>query len=277
MKNFLLLTACVLCLAAAVTAQKPKVDIAKKIADATPAELPQSPKDERLLSDAQIANLKGRVRSVAEYDVDGAKKTISKEEFYGEDGSLIRSVDYDRGYPRSVGVYGYIDGMRVSRFGDVAYSEGEKPASGGIDIFVKMDDNLKDPGAQKDTRYNMRYLYRFDPAGRLIEEQHLANTGEIWTRTTYTYTAPDRRLMQDFGNNGKDVWSRTMQIFDAQGNVLEEWLYDEHQKVAEIRAFTYTFDAAGNWTVRKSFGKIKVRGKQVLKPGWTSYRTITYF
>ena len=43
-----------------------------------------------------------------------------------EDGNLVRSVAYnDQGYPRGVGVYGYIDGMRVNRWGPVVYFDGE--------------------------------------------------------------------------------------------------------------------------------------------------------
>jgi hypothetical protein len=282
MKNYLLLLTVVFALATATIAQpsRSKVNIARKIADATPAALPQSLKDDRPSSDAENENLKGKIKSVAEYyaNNEAAKPSrgLSREEFFGEDGNLTRSISYDNGYPSSVAVYRYLDGMRVSRFGDVIYAEGEKPSSIGPDIVARMDDNLKNPRATKDTRYNMRYSYKYDSGARLIEERNIANTGEVWTRLTYEYQPGNRRLKRHFGN-GEDEWGRTMEIFDDNGNVVEEWSYDEKHKVSGIYRYTYEFDAHGNWIVQKYFEKKTVKGKTILKALSTSYRTITYY
>ena len=69
MKILLILTSIAVVFVSTVTAQKPKVDIAKKIAAATPAALPQAPKGSRPRSDAQYANLRGKVKSIAEYTI----------------------------------------------------------------------------------------------------------------------------------------------------------------------------------------------------------------
>jgi hypothetical protein len=279
MKNIIFLTACVLCLAAGLNAQKPKVDIAKKIADATPAALPQSPKDDRVGTDAQEANLKGKVKSIAESIIDyenGKKeKTLLKEEFYGEDGNLIRAVDYhDNGYPRGVSVYGYIDGTRVNRWGPVVYFDGEGVYTSGTEMVTMQIGRRSEA---KDTRYDIKFTSKYDSQGRLIERTHISRSGEILTHTTYEYLPGNKRLEHDFAGDAKEEIARLMDVFDANGHIVETWYYDEDKKVNAIRTNTYEFDATGNWTVQKTFEKKTDKGKEVLKLLSISYRTITYY
>ena len=279
MKYLIFLTAFVLCLAAGVSAQKPKVDIAKKIADATPAALPQSPKDGRAGTDAREANLKGKVKSFAEYIIDHengkTEKTLLKEEFYGEDGNLIRAVDYhDSGYPRGVAVYGYIDGMRVNRWGPVVYFDGEGVYTSGTEMVTMQ---IGPRSEAKDTRYDIKLTSKYDAEGRLIERTHISRSGEVLTRTTYEYLPGNKRLEHNFAGDSKSEIARLMEVFDTNGHVVETWYYDEDQKINQIRTSTYELDPTGNWTVQKMFEKTTVKGKEVLKPLSTSYRTINYY
>jgi hypothetical protein len=279
MKIFIFHIACVLCLATAVIAQKPKVDIAKRIADSTPAALPQSPKDDRIGTDAQEANLKGNVKSISEYIIDfengKTEKTLLKEEFYGEDGNLVRAVDYhDSGYPRGVAVYGYIDGKRVNRWGPVVYYDGEGVATSGTELTTLI--NNPPTANRKDKRYDLRFASKYDSSGRLIERTHYSNAGEILTRTTYEYLPGNKRLEHSFAD-GKQEIARLMDVFDANGHTIETWYYDEDNKVNSIRTSTYEFDATGNWTEQKMFEKSTVNGKELLKPLSISYRKIIYY
>ncbi len=259
---------------------KPKVDFSKKIADAAPEALPQSPTDGRLQTDAQMENLSGKVKSVIEHSADNrhAKplRELSKQDYYNESGNMVTSVSYDEGYPSFVTVFGYVDGMRVSRTGDIAYAEGEKPSSGRMQIIVRMEDNLRNPNAPRDSRYAIRHKYTYDAEGRLIEKQTLANSGEVGSRKTYRFEGKDRREERDFGFDG-DEWSRTLEIHDAKGHVVERRMYDDTGKVSDVEVNTYTFDSQGNWIVQKTVEKKTVRGKTVFKPLWTTYRTITYY
>jgi hypothetical protein len=281
MKNLLLLAACVLTLAAAATAQpkRSKIDIGKKIADATPAALPQIPKDRRPRSDAQDSNLKGKVKSIATYIIDyengKTARALSSEEFYGEDGNLVRAVDYhDDGYPRGVSAYGYIDGARVSRWRPVVYFDGEGYASTGTELVTLY--NNPPSASPKDKRYDVRFLYKYDRDGRLSEETHFSNAGEVLTRTVHEYEKPDRRLIREFAD-GKQELARLTEILDPAGNVIEIWYHDEDKKPSEIRANTYEFDPQGNWIVKKTFEKQPVEGKPAPKPLSISYRTISYY
>ena len=105
MKKIVFLSLCLLALTAYARAQKPAVDAARQIADATPAALPQSPRASGARSDLHKDNLKGKVKSVAVYNIDHGRpqpdKYIVSEEFYNEDGDRVRGVYYnDNSEPR---------------------------------------------------------------------------------------------------------------------------------------------------------------------------------
>lgn len=185
MKPFLLAVVClsIVVLPEIASAQKVrKVDFAKKIAEATPPELPQSPIADRAGTDARDTGLKGRVKSVIETTQEAGKRTRDgyKDAYYNESGNLIKTVDYSDGYPDSVTVYGFIDKMRVTRSRDVTYAEGEKPEPKGI--FMRMSDNAKDPSAPRDTRYDRRKVYEYDSQGRLIAESSYQNNESFGTK-----------------------------------------------------------------------------------------------
>ncbi len=93
-----------------------KVDFDRKIADAMPAELPQSPTEKRASTDARDAGVKGKVKSVTHY-VDHTRepgRAVHEQTYYDRYGNLLRTIIYDEGYPDSVVVWGFVDGMRVT-------------------------------------------------------------------------------------------------------------------------------------------------------------------
>jgi hypothetical protein len=110
-----------------------------------------------------------------------------------------------------------------------------------------------------------------------MNAQFKSGSGEILTRTTYEYLPGNKRLEHNFSGNAKEEIARLMEVFDAKGNVIETWYYNDDKKVSQIRTSTYQFDARGNWIVQKMFEKTNVNGKEVLKPISTSYRTIDYY
>jgi hypothetical protein len=279
MKRFVFVIAFVLIAVFLLTvgfAQKlKKVDFAKKIAEAAPAELPQSPGDDRAGNDARDAGLKGKVKSVIEtnQEVGTRIRDPYKDDYYNDSGNLIKTIEYTDGYPESVTVYGFIDKMRVTRSREVTYAEGEKPEPKGI--FMRMSDNAKDPSAPRDSRYDRRKVYKYDSQGRLIEESSYQNNGEFWHKTTYGYDGnrrTERGFLQDDGEITKSIF-----LLDANGNDIEQHMYGENDKVVEKRFMTYEFDKAGNWIVQRTFEEVIVRKKKVRKLLWTSYRTITYY
>lgn len=271
MKKLSLLLVCIVGLATAnVIAQKaPKVDFAKKIADATPESLPQSPVESgRPSTDAKDDGLKGNVKSVLSYFLDGPKKkTPDSEAYYDEAGNETKHVSYDEGYPVVVIVYGYVDGMRVLRSGDITYAEGERPES--TTIIVNM---APAGGSKADPRYKTRIARKYDDQNRLIEVVRMNNGGQIWQREAFSYKDNQRtevtvdRLGQEF--------SYTVDTLDSHGNPIESVSgREDPYKIVN----KYSYDAQGNWTSKAVYEEVTVRGRKTLKHRWTTVRTITYY
>jgi hypothetical protein len=271
------------CTAAISQPAKYDADSARRIAKATPTSLPQSPAESRLTTDAQNSQLKGKVKVVTYRHTDEAergypKKMLVLEEFYGEDGNLLRVVQWDDLRPYAVSVYGYLDGMRVSRTGMVEYAEGErKKVEGCIPLVETLP--AKDAAEQKgDERYHLRETYKYDASGRIAESATLNNLGQLVTRTTYTYEEPNRRVLL-FWAGGVEPLAKTVEILDpATGVVIEERLYDEDKKqVNAVRWYSYTFDDRGSWIVKKTTESRLFADDTRKKPVETTHRTITYY
>ena len=277
MKKIVLLSLCFAALAVSASAQNPAVDVTRQIADATPAALPQSPTLREKRPDLFHENLKGKVKSVATFNIDHDRKQTEKfivsEEFYNEAGDRVRGVYYnDYAQPRSVAVYGYVDNVRVARWGDVKDENGQQPSDRSVQVAV----SDKQPKREARRGFDTQYVYKYDPTGRIAEEVHLSNTGELLTRTIYQYESPTRRLIREFAG-GKEEIARQTEILDADGNVIELWLYDEYKKVQDVQVMEHEFDPQGNWIVEKVFVKQTLNGKTNLKPLATNFRTITYY
>jgi YD repeat-containing protein len=256
-----------------------KVDIQKKIADATPAALPQSPSDGRTSNDLQTENLRGRVKSVSYSYADSGSRDFPKarlmhEDFYDEAGNRVRGVDWDGAWPTNVTVFGYIDGMRVSRARTVEYAAAERPPSEGCVPLVHTIAEAAPPAA--DERYGIRWLYKYDDRGRLIEETHFNNRGDILTRTAYNYETDSRRVMLHYAS-GPEPLAKIVEIIDPRhGHVVEEHLHDEDGQVNLIRYFSYKFDKYGNWTEQRTTERSPSDTGRA-KHSATAYRKITYF
>jgi len=94
-------------------------EIQRRIDEATPSPLPQTPAARKLKSDAEDEGLKGRVKSVftEEADLSGtwtvSKRKPASMDYYNEQGNRTKSIAYDyRGNPFDITVYGYLDGDR---------------------------------------------------------------------------------------------------------------------------------------------------------------------
>ena len=255
--------------------RKPQIDFQQKIAEATPTSLPAIPSGARKSSDTKDQNLKGNVKSVREYSIESGKHCIEKEESFDPNGNETRIINYTDCYPDSVSVFGSLDGMLVSRGRDVEYKDGEKPPSKDFILTVRAEDNALNPNAPRDRRYDMRRTYEYDEKVRLIEQDVYQNNGEVWSRHLYRYDG-NKRVISDHDNKDQEI-SKTAEYLGEDGDKTREEQYGPGDKVDTVIAYNYVRDQHGNWTVQKAFEVKKTRGKDVLKPMWTSYRTITYY
>ena len=112
--------------------------------------------------------------------------------------------------------------------------------------------------------YDIRWVYKYDARRRLREEVHLSNTGDLLTRTTYTYETETRRVARHFAG-GTEPLARVVETIDAaNGNVVEEWLYDEEEKLNTI-----------NWIEQQVSERLP--SEERAQAVSTVYRSITYY
>jgi hypothetical protein len=250
--------------------------IAVKIEEAMPKSLPQSPVAEKLKSDAQDSNLKGKVKSVIEdtQELPSIKRARFSEQYYNETGNLVKEISYEEGYPSDVTVWGYIDGNRVNNLEFIDFDDDQRPPMENV-IIRGTPVGEEKPNLPKDERYDSKHKYRYDEQSRLVEKWIYANNESLRSRTIYNYNETKRTEI-NYGVDGSE-WSQTVEFLDEDGNVIERHLLDENGKANDKTIYSYEFDSQGNWVVEKISKKVTVKGKTSLKPWSSSYRTITYY
>lgn len=251
-------------------------DLARRIAEATPKDLPQSPVPARPSSDAKDDRLKGNVRSLIREteDIGAASQKGRKKSFeilFDERGNTLKHTSYDyRDNPGDIKVYGYIDGARVSKTGYVRHEYNPPPAIAPP----------APPGAKpviRDDRYSTKYVYTYDKKRRLTEEAVYSNSGELFYRTTYVYGGD--RLEENYLREDGTLGSKTVEISDKKGNVIEQTYSSTTYSNRERKTFYKyeSFDSHGNWTKRTVTGKYPKSDGTEGDLNYIEYRTITYY
>lgn len=250
-----------------------KSDIQKRLEQATPAALPQTPVAARETSDAVDRNLRGRVKTVREETSNVIGTTPQDRRLrsvtdYSESGNFVKDIEYDSDErPWTVNVYGYIDGFRVMRSGYISYENDPPPGAAAPRSAAPKP---------RDTRYGLKYLYTYKN-GKLAEIQLIQNDGSPSTKTVYKYNGSEVE-MTVFGENGK-LNQKYVYKLDDKGNHIEEFDADVLSFYGDRKTtISYDeFDDHGNWTkATKTLVTIK-DGKEIRKSTWITYRTITYY
>lgn len=247
------------------------------IAENTPAPMPQTPMVKRPQTDLQENGLKGRVRSVIADNQESSKKARQREseDYYDESGNLVKAIYFHNGYPSTVGQWGWLDGQRVVNDNLIEYGSYEGPNENEITQIIGAPDVAISNPKPRDNRFSNRYEYKYDTQNRLSEKTIYQNDGSIWMREIYTYknNIHEHSVLDEKGK----LNSRRVELLDANGNVIEERAYDFNNKLEDATLYKYEFDSYGNWIVQKSFTKKSVKGKIQLKPGYITFRQISYF
>ena len=250
--------------------------MARKVEEATPSPLPQSPAAPKLKSDAGDEGLKGKVRTVfeeVEYlsgtgTMPGRKPSSMKH--YDERGNLTKRVSYDyKGNPMDVVVYGYVDGARASQYGSVRHEYNPPPV-------MSPPPPAGQPRPKYDPRYNFTYEYKYDDKGRLAEEVRYRSDGTLWMREKYSYSGSQKETTA-YDREGK-LTRRNVATLDASGNIVERAVFDiKADKVSEAYSFAYEFDSQGNWAKLTMSKQATKDGESRYEPYSVTYRTITYY
>jgi YD repeat-containing protein len=253
----------------------------RRIAEATPSPLPQEPAARKLKSDAEDEGLKGRVKTVftEEQDLSGKwtvqKRKPSSTDYYNEQGSLTKNESYDyMGNLFEITVYGYIDGERVSNYKDIEHEYNPPPIAVASAPGSKAESKF-------DPRYATKYGYKYDDAGRLVEEMLYGSNGKLWTKYVYNYKGNQKETLaydeEGTINPKHSLNQKHVATLDARGNEVEESYYDVSKNtVDEKYSYTYEFDARGNWIKRTTSKWVKKDGKEYFEPYSVTYRTINY-
>jgi hypothetical protein len=251
--------------------------ISKRIADATPKPLPQTPAVKKLTSDAHDANLKGKVKKViteTQY-IEGAQKNTAKfrsEEIeYNQQANQLKKFFFSNGVPISVSVFGYIDGKRVSTSGRV-------DSVRVLTIRAAMQDEEQ---KRRDPRYDLKYVYVYNESGELSEESLFDNADELIWRTVFIRSG-NQFEESLYGGRGsvKGLYRKSISKLDKNGNEIEKSTEHPNSSSGSIELTTTTydeFDAKGNWT-KKTTTVFQVTGdSKTLIKAYAEYRTITYY
>ena len=258
---------------------KLSAEILKRIEDNTPKALPQTPVAPKLKSDAKDAGLKGKVKSVVEereqlvgYGTDQGRRLSSITDF-NEKGNFLKGVFFDvKGRPSSVMVYGYIDGMRVSKSKYITYDDD------GPTIQIAKPNSKEEVKTEPDIRYSYRYEYKYID-GKLSEMQLFYNNGKKGIRSVYSYNENQMERLV-YTEDGK-LNQKYLTIFDKKGYEIE-WTYFDIQQPKVYGDSKYSikydsFDKKGNWTKRTFLRLVVENEKEIYKPEFIKYRTITYY
>jgi YD repeat-containing protein len=260
-----------------------KAEIAKRLEAISPKPLPQTPATKRAKTDVQEELLKGHVKSVVKTEeyldgtgsVGGIKN--SGDEYFDESGNLVKQVVYDyRGNPDSITVYGFIDGKRVSKSGEMMDYEYNPPpamASPPTASTVKPQS-----GKQVDSRYSQNFEYNYDGSGRLVEKRIYNNRAELSRKETYTYDG--KNVTEVTTDKEGKVTFRILRVYDDNDNLVEQTYFSTSKAYPDDEKYTYKyleFDVNGNWVKREERVKTAQYGGGTKELHSYEYRTITYY
>lgn len=251
--------------------------IRKKIEENTPSPLPQTPVAAKSKSDLEDENLKGKVKSVVEErqnfkdgKADGARYT-SVEKIYNEQGNLTKQISYNNTkFPSSIKVFGYIDGNRVSVTNYIAAESSPPPPA----------PMAMPSGTPKkfDSRYQVKYIYKYDEANNLSELLFYSNSGEMTSRTVYARTGS--KIEETVYRTDSTIERKNFRVVNDKGETIEESypvkrLQEEYQY--RHRHTFDEYDNKGNWTKRTTiFSKI-TNGTETVESSYITFRKIIYY
>lgn len=260
-------------------AQKTKpTDYSQKLKQATPKALPQMPAAAMQTSDAQNDNLRGKVKTITveEESVDESGKLSERKMSaltdFDNQGRYLREVYFDSlGRPRSIYVYGFLDGARASLANFISY--------GDAYFEIGRTGDEKDKVKPKpDPRYTYKYGFKY-AGGKLADMQMYLNTGEKGMSYVYNYQGNQREYLAYDGND--DLNQKIIYILDGKGNEIEQRSYNirvEPEIISVVYRYKYeTFDKQGNWTKRRMSKVNTENGKETEELTAVEYRTLTYY
>jgi len=159
------------------------------------------------------------------------------------------------------------------------FDKDEKPTIKKIWTYNNSGQLVQMQEYTKDNKADWRYIYTYNTNGNRVMQESYKPDSTLYSKTTYTFddkgnetgyllqtkgyaNSGEKYAWDDKGNktelqmlNGKnEVSFRTVSIYDANGNVIEEQRYKGLEtKLSYKTTFTYEYDAKGNWIKRTQY------------------------
>lgn len=237
------------------------------------------------MTDREFEGLKGEVKSVrTEYanveKSQGAppnrERKLDGENFYDKKGNLTQTL-----YPgtnRKL-IYTLIDGFKTYKQSDI---EKKPKPSDGVMLIMKGDgEPIEEPEKlfPPDERYDTKYVYEYDPKGRIAVERVFGNNGKLWSKRSFVYDDKGRVIEENLNDTG-EITKFTFK-YDDKGNLIErldERTIKGREKNKDFKMVysDYKLDSKGNWIERRQTWHLYTQGQPAIVET-VFYRTIVYF
>ena len=114
----------------------------------------------------------------------------------------------------------------------------------------------------------------------MVEWKWVKNNGAVWMTCLYTYK--NNRVEELIYDERGEINQQYISTLDAQGNEIEKvdvavLSYRKAQGDQKYIIKYNSFDERGNWTKSTRLQVVIENGKEVYKPLYIYYRTITYY
>ena len=120
-------------------------------------------------------------------------------------------------------------------------------------------------------------VYTYDAKGNMIEEAKFNADSSLDYKTVYTYDAKGNMIEEALYKADGSLFSKDVFTYDTKGNKIETTEYKADGSLPSKYAYTYTYDAKGNWIKKTESKWVTKFGKSYFEPSEVVYRTITYY
>jgi hypothetical protein len=242
------------------------------------------------MTDRDLMKLKGPVKTLQE-DFEGPRGSNANasemvRQIFGitffDEGGMITEIQYPSSKRKLV--FALVDGFKTFRT-----IEPEVPVASGGRVTFYENEPIEKPErlTEPDARFDHKYVYEYDKAGRIVTERQYLNNGKMFSLRKFEYDR-EGRLSAEVENTTVAI-NRYRYKFDDNG-VHVETNRDRDIKRAGVDSkqrkiySDYKFDSHGNWVERKVNTFYSDKGNPTFKvppSKWEietyEYRTLSYF
>ena len=97
------------------------------------------------------------------------------------------------------------------------------------------------------------------------------------SRTRVVFSYDGTQVEEQFYSGEGELYRKQVTTLDEKGNEVEQTVNEPRGNRTTRYAYSYEFDAKGNWMKRTTSKWVTKEGKSFFEPSYVTYRTITYY